>query len=134
VKAEAEAEVKAETEEKSMARPATLERWSADELQELKTMALRDKREAIDVAQEYLQRYPNRSLDAVKQRVFKLRRDAANHPPSKMRPPAAATAGAALNAALSARPGDYLELQLKDGHIVRGSVPLVLQLLKGLGH
>lgn len=61
-----------------MGRPSTLERWTADELASLEKMALRDPgKDAMEVARLFVEKHPTRTLDAAKQRVFKIRREQA---------------------------------------------------------
>lgn len=61
-----------------MGRPSTLERWTADELASLEKMALKDAgKDAMEVARLFVEKHPTRTLDAAKQRVFKIRREQA---------------------------------------------------------
>jgi hypothetical protein len=64
-----------------MGRPSTLERWTADELASLEKMALKDPgKDAMEVARIFVEKHPTRTLDAAKQRVFKIRREQAGIP------------------------------------------------------
>jgi len=65
-----------------MGRPSTLDRWTAEELQSLEKMALKDSsKDAMEVARLFVEKYPTRTLDAAKQRVFKIRREQKGVPP-----------------------------------------------------
>lgn len=77
-----------------MARKPFLDRWSEEETAELRAIAeANPDLDALEIAAKHVdnEKYKKRSLDAVKQRVFKMRREAAAgaakaSPKTKQRP------------------------------------------------